>query len=176
MDDRSRRDARLAVLFVLVAFLAACSLERPNRIIEPDVVGVVSSTDYREDGAVILVELDGDSIEFDHTEAIAFVARGIAPDGVLLYGEDEGRTWYASLGIRETGPLQGCYVLAPAAAFDEPNAVILVFVEWRNVGLRLPKREGFTVPPGVVVESGRYIERSAFCVDPEGRVLLPTER
>lgn len=138
-------------------------------------MGLISSTDYRDDGAVIVVEVDGETIEFDHTEAIAFAARAFAPDGVLLYGEDGGRHWYAALAIPETLPVPDCYLIGPAAAFDEPNAIILVFVEWRDVGLRLPKREGFTVPPGVLVDSGRYIERSTFCIDPEGRVFLPTE-
>jgi hypothetical protein len=66
-------------------------------------------------------------------------------------------------------------VLGGATAFDAPDAVILVFLDWRDVGLRLPKRDDFSVPPIALSSDGRYSggERGpgSFCLDAGGLVF-----
>jgi hypothetical protein len=167
----------MVVLLAFAVFLAGCGIARPDRLIEPDVVGLVTSTDRPRPDDPLTVELNDRSIEIDTRSVLALGASGIGPGVLLLYGEDDGRIWYATAILRETSPVPGCYALSGDAAFDAPDAVVLVSLDWRDVGLRLPKRDGFAAPPGdISSDDGRYLtgergELAVFCVDPHGAVF-----
>ena len=116
------------------------------------------------------------SLEIDTDSALRLPGPGVSADRLLLYGEDEGRVWYVSAVVSAISPKADCYGVSVAAAFDAADAVVLVFAEWQEVGLRLPKRGDFVVPPGALSsENGRYLigesGQGTLCVDPDGFVF-----
>jgi hypothetical protein len=162
-----------------VVLLTSCGgYSRPDRIIEPGVVGLVSDADRSIDTSDVF-QVGDQTVEFDPGDAVVLTGSGVGVDDLLLHGEDFGRTWYASLDTWTTLYPPDCYVVIFAAAFDEPEAVVFVFSEWREVGLRLPKREDFNPPEaGVSGDTGQYLvgDESAgganhFCLDVEGQVV-----
>jgi hypothetical protein len=164
-------------LLVVATLLVGCTLSRPDQLIEPDVVGLVTATNRRSLDLPLTVELADQSLEIERASAVELTGPGIDADRLLLYGEDAGRIWYASAAIQQTSSTSSCYALSGDAAFDAADAVILVFAEWPEVGLRLPKRADFVAPPHAVSsETGRYIlgeagELAIFCLDPDGAVF-----
>jgi hypothetical protein len=164
-------------LIVATALLVGCTLSRPDRVIEPDVVGLVTATHRPSLDQPMTVELGDRSLQIDKDAALDLTGPGISPGVLLLYGEDGGRTWHVTAAVRETSPTPGCYTLRGDAAFDAPGAVLFVFLERGEVGLRLPKRADFVAPPGVVSsQTGQYIvgqagELAVFCLDPDGALF-----
>jgi len=63
------------------------------------------------------------------------------------------------------------------AAFDEPDAVVFVLTEFRDIGVRIPKAEGFVAASDAVGSSGRYaqgkvgIHYGSFCLNRDGLVF-----
>jgi hypothetical protein len=108
---------------------------------------------------------------------VALNIRGITAEQMIVFGEDYGRAWYATLRLRELSPVEGCYGI-DGVALDQPDAVIILHPgEWHGVGLRLPKRDDFRLPDDVFVDSnglyymlGEY-PHGSFCVDTSGSVF-----
>lgn len=152
---RRGQSRRLTSASAAILLLTSCaSFQRPERIIEPDVIGLVTDADFPIEGPAV-VQVGDRTLEFDRDDAVELDAGGIQTDALLLYGEDFGRTWYASLSTLN-GP--DCYLVRFDGAFDEPEAVVFGFSSWREVGLRLPKRDDFNPPQGgVLEETGQYM-------------------
>ncbi|MGH2382418.1 MAG: hypothetical protein ACRDG7_14540 [Candidatus Limnocylindria bacterium] len=156
--------------------LSACGgLSRPDRVVEPDAAGLIVRVD-RSDPSREVVELEGgETIEFDGTDALELAGPGIDSDRVLIFGDTGGRDWYATASTSETPAPGACYILDGDAAFDEPDAVLMVFVEWRDTAIELSKRDDFSVPPGTIRSDARYeggeVPAASVCIDSNGLVF-----
>jgi putative effector of murein hydrolase LrgA (UPF0299 family) len=167
----------LIPLLVPIQIAVMNSLPGPlDRLIEPDVVGIVRASSRPTTGQ-IKVELEsGHVIGFPESTA-ALNIRGITAEQMILFGEDYGRAWYATLRLDELSPVEGCYDI-DGVALDQPDAVIILHPgDWHGVGLRLPKRDDFRLPDDVFVDSnglyymlGEY-PHGSFCVDTSGSVF-----
>jgi hypothetical protein len=162
------------LLLLSVTSLSACSLARPERVVGPDIVGVIDSVD-RSDASQLMVQLaGGDVVEVDAREALELAGPGINPGRLLVYGQANGGTWYATLPLSQTARPSGCYAIGADGAFDEPASVVLVFADHPDFGIRVSKRNDFVPPPNSVRADGRYaggVEGTgggAFCTDPNG--------
>lgn len=166
----------LIPLLVPILIAVMNSLPGPlDRLIEPDVVGLVAAT-HNPIGAEKTADLDnGVTVEVPRS-AVEVYGPGVSADRLLLYGEDYGRIWYASLVISELSPIEGCYRIH-GVAYDQPDAVIIVNPgDWNGVGLRLPKRDDFDVGDASVDSAGLYrmgteYPEGRFCVDTSGSVF-----
>lgn len=105
-------------------------------MIEADVVGVIARVDRHANRAITLDLDDGQSVELP-SDPVSVYDSGLSSGQLLLYGQDFGRTWYATLSPSEMFVV-GCYLIF-GAAYDSPEAVILVPADWEQVGLRLPR-------------------------------------
>lgn len=156
-SDHSGRSAlgiRLVSMVSSMLVLAACVPGRPDRLIDVDMVGVVNATNNPA-GAERTAELDTGAIVDLPRSAVELYGPGVSAGRLLLYGDDFGRIWYASLLLDESSSLEGCYRIS-GTAYDAPDAVIIVSNEWRGVGLRLPKGDGLVIPPEILDSEGRY--------------------
>ncbi len=188
MAQRSRRSLRRVaspragagfpvIALAATIFLVGCTIPilpgRPGTIVDPEVSGVVtkamlvadSQTSYR-------VEVGGREITLD-TANVEKLYDGFPEDGVVLYGTHP-RPWY----LGTPGDDDGCYLVSADQAFDDPDAVILVFPGLSGVGIRVPKAPDF-VPGGVSdygPSKGQYISLGApmFCLDAQGRMTRST--
>ncbi len=159
----------------ILAILVACGvLPRPDRVVEPDAVGLILSVD-RSDPSREVVELEGgEAVEIDIDDALELSGPGIDSGRVLLYGDDGG-PWYATASTAETVGPPDCYMLHGDAAFDEPQSALVVFAQWRDTAIELTKRDDFSVPPGTIRSDGRYEGGEAptgtVCIDSSGLVF-----
>lgn len=163
-----------AVGFLLAILVACGGLPRPDRIVEPDAVGLIISVD-RSDPAREVIELEGgEAVEIDIDDALELSGPGIDSGRVLLYGDD-GRPWYATASTAETVGPPDCYMLHSDAAFDEPQSVLVLFAQWRGTAIELGKRDDFSVPPGRIRSDGRYeggeVPTGTVCIDSSGLVF-----
>lgn len=167
-----------AIGFLLANLVACGGLPRPDRVVEPDAVGLIISVDRSDPSREIVALEGGDSVEIDIADAHDLTGPGIDADRVLLYGTTDGDIWYATLSLAETARLPDCYTIGSDAAFDEPGSVVLVFADHPEFGVRLPKRDDFVLPPSTALRSdGRYAagvegtSGGSFCVDADGAVF-----
>lgn len=169
-----------AIVLLSVASLTACSLSRPDRVVEPDAIGVivvVESADRSDPSRLIVRLQSGETIEIDQNDALDLGGPGIDADRILLYGHVDRREWFATSSLAETARPEGCYTIHGGAAFDEPNSVVLVFASQSGIGIRLLKRNSFEPPPEIVRADGRYVGGVegtgpvSFCIDPTGAVF-----
>jgi len=158
--------------------LSACTLARPERVVAPDMVGVIESVDVSDPTRIVIGLSSKRVAEIDLGQAIEVFGQGPGVGRLLMLGGDAGRQWYASLAILETAEVSGCYFLTGWAAFDEEDSIVFVFGDWQEVGVRIPKADGFAVPPGAVdSETGRYAQgevghdSGSFCVNDGGHVF-----
>jgi len=180
--QRSRSGVRMALgLAITTLFLTSCwwsgGPPLPDRVVRPTVVGVVDSVD-RSDPRQLAVSLrGGKTVNIDRERAVDLGGPGVAAGRLLLFGEGKGREWYVSSSIAETSPVPNCYFARAAAAFDEPDAVVFVFIDLRDVGIRLRKAEGFITPTDELTSSGQYPQGEvahdlgSFCLNSEGLVF-----
>lgn len=166
------RAARAAQLVVVTVLLGACTEvgfgpPYPGQITEPEVIGVVASATTDADGTTHVGLADGRSLEVRPT-ARAPVAFPPGKDMLLIYGTTP-EPWYLTLSFAEE---LGCYWLSAGRAFSEPDAVVLAYVRWSGVGIRLKKAPDFDDSRLVTTHSDGHPEfmSAAFCLDAEGRL------
>jgi hypothetical protein len=164
-------------MLAIATLLVACDpfvASRPETIVEPEVSGLVtdatlvngSQTSYR-------LAVGGQEITID-TQDTEKLYDGFPEGGVVLYGTDP-RPWY----VGTPPPHEDCYLVSADRAFDDPDAVILVFSELGGVGIRVPKAPGFDPGPELShrgEDAGQYISLQAptFCLDAQGRMTRST--
>lgn len=161
-------------LVALSLIMVGCVPDRPSRIIDADVVGVVTATDHPV-GSAMTAELQDGTLVAITASAIEFYGPGVSADRLLLFGDDLDRTWYASLVLVDHPSVDECYSI-DGVAYDERDAVIVLSGDWAGVGLRLPKRSDFEVPGGLIDGDGLYraggeFPEAGFCVDTAGMVF-----
>jgi hypothetical protein len=167
------------IVLGIVAALVGCTIPirpgRPATIVDPEVSGVVAAA-TRVPGSQTSYRLDVGSQEITlDTKDTQKLYSGFPEGGVVLYGTYP-RSWY----IGTSPPHDGCYVVTAGYAFDDPDAVILVFDELgTGIGIRIPKAPGFD--PGSALShygpsEGQYISLGApsFCLDARGRMAWST--
>ena len=178
MDEwlRGVSAARIAVpLFVCAAGLISGCLPigggYPDVVVAPDVVGPIeeSRDDDPSDTGAWFAVVDGQEVRIDSHEDRALQR---ATDGdLLIFGSDPER-WYLGADASEDGR---CYLVRAWKAYDEPDAVVLVYSEWVGVGIRLPKAPAFDSDSRTVDDPDRRpqydgISGVTFCADSEGRL------
>ena len=166
---------RVAIGFLLIGIFTGCGgPPPPERVEAPDVVGLIDSVDSNLSERTIHLK-SGDVVELDVSNATDLWGPGIVAGRMLLYGRTDDHVWYASLSILETSQMPGCFGIGADAAFDEPDAVVFVFTEMRNTGIRIPKDNSFAVPSGEVSSDGRYAQGEVgaglFCLNQDGLVF-----
>jgi hypothetical protein len=160
----------LAATFALVGCTIPIMPGRPGTIVDPEVSGVVASISPIVDSSST-VTVDGRQLEIDlEGRKVVRLYSDAHLNGVLLYGTDP-RPWY----LGTSPPDDGCYLVSGARAFDDPDAVILVYSQLDGVGIRIPKAPGFD--PGTELShygptEGQYISTGlpGFCLDAQGRM------
>lgn len=180
LTSRVRAPQRARQLWIVAlattVALAGCTIpihvNRPPNLVDPEVSGLVTSVSPIA-GSSSTVTVDGRQFEVDlEGRRVARLYTGLAEGGVVLYGS-QPRPWY----IGTPPPYDGCYLVHATAAFDDPDAVILVFRELgTGIGIRVPKAPGFN--PGTELlrdgpNAGEYLGWDIgpqFCLDAEGRV------
>lgn len=167
----------LALVLCGVLLLAACTLSRPDRVVEPETIGVIASVD-RSDPSQLVVELSGGAtVTIDRDGALELAGPGIDAERVLLFGRVNRRTWYATAPTSVTARPEDCYEISSDAAFDELDSLVLVYADHSDFGVRLPKQEGFALPSISVRPDGRYAggpegtSGGSFCIDAHGAVF-----
>lgn len=174
------RRRHLALLLVVVAVpLNSCTgLSRPEHVVSPQIISLIASVDRSQPPPQVTVSVEGGEVlEIDEREALKIAGPGINAGRLLLFGKTDSETWYASLSILETSATRGCYLIFGDAAFDEPDAVVFVFVDMRDVGIRVHKTEGFAPPNDALTSSGQYKQGEvghdygSFCLNREGLVF-----
>jgi hypothetical protein len=163
----------LAATFVLVACTIPIRPPRPGTIVDPEASGVVASISPIVDSSST-VTVEGRQVEIDlEGRKVVRLYSGAHLSGVLLYGTNP-RPWY----VGTSPPDDGCYLVGADQAFDDRDAVILVFTGLSGVGIRVPKAPDF-VPGGVSdygPSKGQYITFGGptFCLDAQGRMTRST--
>lgn len=172
-----RGDA-VSIVLLLLGMLAGCGgPSKPDRIVAPDVVGVVDSVVRSDPSQLTVTLVDRQTVTIDTEDASEVFGSGPGEGRLLLYGSTDNRVWYATPSLRETSPTPGCYSIFADAAFDEPDAVVFVFTEFRDMGIRIRKAKGFMTPSGAVGSYGRYaqgevgIDYGSFCLNGDGLVF-----
>ena len=130
-------------------------------------IGVIA--DVKTVSGQTIVTVNGNEIRLDpSTGGERFLSGDLK--GLLLLG-DEPERWVLAAPAGESG----CFLLSADAAFDEPEAVILVYASWKGVGIRLRKEAGFD--PGTALHTegsvaGQYQTGygARFCLNGFGRI------
>jgi hypothetical protein len=115
--------------------LMACNLSRPSQIVSPQVVGLIDSVRTESNFTILTVNDQEISLDLS-TGGDRWLRGGFA--GLLILG-DEPERWILTAQAEEPG----CYKFDADAAFDEPDAIIVVYSSWKSVGIRLTKASGF---------------------------------
>jgi hypothetical protein len=168
----------LLVILVLLVGLSACritmgppSVSRPEMVYEPELVGRI--TDVSHDGITdtYTVTVAGETFNIG-PDAVSLEGSPGSSDSLLIYGQDGGTTWYASIGIVSTTQLAGCAVWTSSEAWDEADSIVFRFRSegGQAVGIRLPGskewQEDISLEP-----AGRYpFSYNRWCIDLSGRV------
>lgn len=128
----------------------------PDRVYDPELVGVITSIQEVEGGVNVALD-DGESVRI--ATGTPSIAGRISKGDLLFYGERDGRAWYATAYPGD----ETCFVLQESA-IDE-DALIRF-----SSGLRLPKAPDFD--PGIAT-NGEYARIGHFlCIDRHGEVLF----
>jgi hypothetical protein len=167
----------LPALTALLVGLIACnaSLSRPQAAVEPSVAGVVSNVEPKSvDGQVAITLESGPTIQVVDDETLELGQSTVGVGDVVLYGSSDGTPWWAGFGRSAT--VADCYAAYADTAFDQPDAVVLLYEALNGVGIRLRKASDFRTPDPDEVISGEYVSGpegaggARLCLNAEGAV------
>lgn len=190
MRERKRVSARLMTAglgLALVVALVACtglspSNHRPATVYVPDLMGQITDADRDADTDVYRVTVHGQTVEIP-PDAHALTSAGAA-DSLLIYGVDDGTTWYASVTQISTGSQAGCYGLSTYNAWDAGDSIVFGFpldaYEDPDIGVSVPKADSWAEAWDESVELGtddRYpAQFRGWCLDETGKVKSVEEQ
>ena len=141
-------------------------------VYEPDLVGRI--TDVTHDGIsdTYTVTVAGETFEIG-PDAVSLVGSPGRSDSFLIYGTDDDKTWYASIGIDSIGQRAGCAALDISDAWDAGDAIVFAFIgdsKSDAVGVQLPKADEWDEDIDLEPD-GRYpASYNWWCLDLHGRV------
>lgn len=119
--------------------LTGCGgIDFPSRVVEPVQIGVVS--DIVDEPGVDIVVFGPHRLRLSTDESHP----GVSIDSLMLYwGGTEPPFVTFPLSGGRTGP--PCYSVpgVPSAAFNEPDAIVMVLRENLELGIRVPKADGY---------------------------------
>ena len=165
--------ARIAGFTAVAILVLACGgTPRPDRIVAPDLAGLIVDVDRPGANRETIVLEGNRSVEIDTERALDLAGPGPSADRVLLYGQSGGRVWFATAATAQTMGPPGCYLVHGDAAFDTAESVLVVFTTWRDTAIEIRKRADFNAPPEIVRADGRYeggeSPSASICVDASG--------
>jgi hypothetical protein len=118
MTKRRRRVAGVAALSLLLA-MTACTRGRPDRVVEPETIGIISSAETSEDGITRTLALENGQEIVVRTRGDIIVAGSTfaGPDDLLVTGMLDDARWHLTSGEGDPESQlvpDGCYVYAIA--------------------------------------------------------------
>jgi hypothetical protein len=159
---------RAVVATVVGVFLTGCTgIDFPSQVVEPTQIGVISDI---EDVPGFDVAVFGEHrIEISTDEPHPRLGVG----SLLLYWGD------ADPAFVTFAPRTGtdCFGYQPPAAFNEPEAIVMILRDHDELGVRLPKAAGYEADPlEYDDETGQFTQPAPdFCVNEAGEVTLGGE-
>jgi len=162
---RPARSGRMVVLTLMFLSLTGCFLfadSFPDRVVSPEVVGVVQSADRT-------VTVRGTEYDLDPFADYAVSRAG--KNDLLLYGTQPD-VWYVA--AHPAG--DNCYHILGGTAYDDGDSVVVMFSGFA-FGVRLEKGEGFDdLRRPVATQDARavYVFGSQgvdFCLDANGTLI-----
>ena len=143
-------------LTALLVALAACggSLGRPSAAAEPSVAGIVTQVEPQSGGRFSVTVEGGGRIEIVRDDMVEVGGSSVEAGDLILYGKTDDSTWWAGFGHSTVN--SDCLAAYADTAFDEPNAVLLVYEALDGAGIRLAKARDFRFGDTGAPSSGRY--------------------
>lgn len=158
----------VSALTVSLLLVGCRGIDFPNRVVEPVQIGVVSDI-VDEPGADIVV-FGPHRLRLPTDESHP----GVSIDSLMLYwgdAEPPFMTLFLAHGYRASP----CYAVRsdPSAAFNEPDAIVMVIRENLELGIRVPKAEEYEADPLEYHEdSGAFtLPAPQFCLNEAGEVV-----
>jgi hypothetical protein len=165
-----------AIGFAAIVFaLVGCNLfgpSRPARIYTPDIIGPIDDIRNVPGNPTAHEAVVGDDViryTADKPRDLGFSG---SEGALLIYGEDDGATWFLTRAQpAEDGHQAGCYLMAAEGVYDDGTD--LIFTITADEGIRLVKAEGLALPPLDDPETGRYPSDSgySYCLSEDGTVV-----
>lgn len=159
----------VSALTVSLLLVGCRGIDFPNRVVEPVQIGVVSDI-VDEPGANVVV-FGPHRLRLSTDESHP----GVNIDSLMLYwgdAEPPFMTLLISDGFRGPRP---CYSVRgiPSAAFNEPDAIVMVMRENYELGIRVPKAEEYEADPLEYDEdTGAFtLPAPDFCLNDAGEVV-----
>jgi len=151
---------------MLVLALAGCGARYPDRIVEPDLIGVVASIKTDPDLTAHVILTSGEQLALGRQD------RSLGGLGELLFVGYQPERWFLA-GHASERP--NCFSVSASRAFSDSGAVLLVFENWPGIGIRLQKAPGFDDRRRVTTDAQGHLPYSSMggislCADVEGRI------
>jgi hypothetical protein len=163
------RMPRLGVgAIVVVVILSGCTgIDFPSQVVEPIQVGVISDV---EDVPGFDIAVFGEHrVEFSTDEPHP----GLSIGSLMLYWGD------ADPAFVTFAPRTGahCFGYQPTAAFNEPDAIVMILRDHDELDVRLPKAASYEADPLEYDAETRQFTQPApdFCLNEAGEVTLGGE-
>jgi hypothetical protein len=164
----SRRSKTIRLLAVALSVgLVACRLGFPQRVIEPSVVGIITENESVPGDDDQLVTVNGNQLRILDPGLRRIDGSSLGVDRLLIYWETDGGPRFV-VSVKSTA--SDCYNLRSAAAYDTGDAIVFVWSEQSDLGLRLPKAPDYE-PPLDDPESRALILPIEECLDADGVVV-----
>ena len=173
----------------LVVVLTACtglapSNARPEAVFTPDIAGPISDGSFDAATGTYTLTVAGETFNIGPD---ALGLEGDAPGGsgvLLLFGADDGTSWYVNVPRVSTGSQADCYLLSTANAWDAGDSILFGFPlhtdEGVDKGVLLQKAETWADAWDESIElasDARFpVQFQAWCLDRAGRVESVEER
>jgi len=175
---RERRRARLleaAAILGVVLILSGCpaTVDRPERVVTPDAVGIIEDIEASEDGTAKTLLLDsGETVVVDDTRDLEAYGTNANVGFLLITGEPGEARW--TMFLQQDGGLEppDCYQVG-IQPFDDGSHVILPAASPDGgYGIRLPKAPDFEAddPNRETQRYGSTGSPTFFCLNEQGEV------
>lgn len=166
-----------AILGVLLV-LSACpaTVDRPERVVTPDAIGIIEDIEASEDGTSKTLLLDtGEEVTIHNTRDLEAYGSNANVGFLLVSGTVGDARWRMFIRKDDDVALPSCYPIG-AQPFDDGEAVIFpAGAPDGDYGIRLPKAEGFEAedPNPQTLRWGNF--DGAFCLNEQGEVTGQAE-
>ena len=165
---------KLVVALLLAVGLAACLSSvatLPDRILDPDVVGVVTDQSQGSMPSSRVYDVGDGTVELELGSDMELTGPGPAEDRMLIVAREGDETFYISLVPAESMTIDvDCYRLSGTTAWKTSDGIVFEFPP-AEVGIRLPAAPDYD--PRIDAETGFIRSDQSFCLTPDGVVHDP---
>lgn len=163
------------MLVIVAVGLAGCLLSGapslPDRILDPEVIGVVvEDRNLPDSPRHIYVMHDGTEVDWGD-EATELTGPGPGEGRMLIVARDDDETYYLSLVAADRMAIEAdCYRLSGTTAWETMDGIVFEFPP-ADVGIRLPAAPEYD--PRTDEETSFIRSEQSFCITPDGVVHAP---